>query len=99
MVFIKKIVKEEEDINIYVKRGLKVPFEDLIINASSSLKNVRLYNVEWETKDEETLKRDIDLSKKAGFHGARLHQKVFEKRFIYYWWNTHCNWFDYLFNC
>ena len=50
-------------------------------------------------KDEETLKRDIDLSKKAGFHGARLHQKVFEKRFIYHCdkegyiiWGEHANW-------
>lgn len=30
MTFIKKIVKEEENINIYVKSDLKVPFEDYI---------------------------------------------------------------------
>ena len=40
---------------LWIENSPKVPFEDLIINASSSLKNVRLYNVEWETKDEETL--------------------------------------------
>jgi beta-galactosidase/beta-glucuronidase len=29
------------------------------------------------------LKRDIELSMAAGFNGARLHQKVFEERFLY----------------
>ncbi len=30
------------------------------------------------------LENDIILSMKAGFNGARLHQKVFEERFLYY---------------
>ncbi len=30
------------------------------------------------------LVRDIELSKAAGFNGARLHQKVFEERFLYH---------------
>jgi beta-galactosidase/beta-glucuronidase len=30
------------------------------------------------------LRRDIDLSLAAGFNGARLHQKVFEERFLYH---------------
>ena len=30
------------------------------------------------------LRRDIDLSMAAGFNGARLHQKVFEERFLYH---------------
>lgn len=30
------------------------------------------------------LKRDIQLSLDAGFNGARLHQKVFEERFLYH---------------
>jgi beta-galactosidase/beta-glucuronidase len=30
------------------------------------------------------LKRDIELSLAAGFNGARLHQKVFEERFLYH---------------
>src|SRR5690606_19477211 len=29
------------------------------------------------------LKRDIELAMEAGFNGARLHQKVFEERFLY----------------
>lgn len=45
------------------------------------------------------LKNDILLSKKMGFNGARLHQKIFEERFLYYCdifgylvWEEHANW-------
>ncbi len=34
--------------------------------------------------DDEALRRDIELSLAAGFNGARLHQKVFEERFLYH---------------
>jgi beta-galactosidase/beta-glucuronidase len=34
--------------------------------------------------DDAALVRDIELSKAAGFNGARLHQKVFEERFLYH---------------
>lgn len=34
--------------------------------------------------DEAALVRDIELSLAAGFNGARLHQKVFEERFLYH---------------
>ena len=40
---------------------------------------------------EEDLIRDIELSYAAGFNGARLHQKVFEPRFLY-----HCDRLGYL---
>lgn len=30
------------------------------------------------------LRRDIEISKEMGFNGARLHQKVFESRFLYW---------------
>jgi beta-galactosidase/beta-glucuronidase len=33
---------------------------------------------------DEDLRRDIELSLAAGFNGARLHQKVFEERFLYH---------------
>jgi len=33
---------------------------------------------------DEALKRDIELSLAAGFNGARLHQKVFEERFLHW---------------
>lgn len=34
--------------------------------------------------DDAALVRDIELSMSAGFNGARLHQKVFEERFLYH---------------
>lgn len=33
---------------------------------------------------DEALRTDIALSQRAGFNGARLHQKVFEERFLYH---------------
>ena len=35
----------------------------------------------WTAPSDEALKRDIELAQRAGFNGARLHQKVFEERF------------------
>lgn len=37
----------------------------------------------WTAPSAEALKHDIELSMAAGFNGARLHQKVFEPRFLY----------------
>lgn len=39
---------------------------------------------QWTAPSDEALRHDIELSMKAGFNGARLHQKVFEERF-HYW--------------
>lgn len=33
---------------------------------------------------DEALKRDVENAMRMGFNGARLHQKVFEERFLYY---------------
>jgi len=38
----------------------------------------------WTAPTDEALRRDIELSLAAGFNGARLHQKVFEPRFLYW---------------
>ncbi len=38
----------------------------------------------WTAPSDDALRRDIELSKAAGFNGARLHQKVFEQRY-HYW--------------
>ena len=53
----------------------------------------------YTAKTEDELKRDVDISMAAGFNGARLHQKVFEKRFLYHCdkagylvWGEHGNW-------
>lgn len=48
---------------------------------------------------DEALKHDIELSMDLGFNGARLHQKIFEPRFLYHCdkagylvWGEHGNW-------
>ncbi len=53
----------------------------------------------YTAKTDDALKRDIVLSMQAGFNGARLHQKIFEKRFLYHCdkagymvWGEHANW-------
>lgn len=38
----------------------------------------------YTAPDEESMERDIQISLRAGFNGARLHQKVFEPRFLYH---------------
>lgn len=38
----------------------------------------------WTAPSDEALRRDIELGKAAGFNGARLHQKVFEERYLYW---------------
>lgn len=53
----------------------------------------------WTAPSDEALKKDIELSMAAGFNGARLHQKVFEPRFLYWAdrlgymvWGEYPNW-------
>ena len=48
---------------------------------------------------EEALIKDIQISMDAGFNGARLHEKIFEPRFLYHCdrmgymvWGEHANW-------
>lgn len=48
---------------------------------------------------EEALIKDIQISLDAGFNGARLHEKIFEPRFLYHCdrmgymvWGEHANW-------
>jgi hypothetical protein len=38
----------------------------------------------WTAPSDADLRHDIELSKALGFNGARLHQKVFEPRFLYW---------------
>lgn len=38
----------------------------------------------WTAPTDAALKHDIEMSKAVGFNGARLHQKVFEPRFLYW---------------
>ena len=48
---------------------------------------------------DEALKKDIEYSMQLGFNGARLHQKIFEPRYLYWAdrlgylvWGEHANW-------
>jgi len=38
----------------------------------------------WTSPSDEALRMDVELGKSAGFNGARLHQKVFEPRYLYW---------------
>ena len=38
----------------------------------------------WTASTDDELRKDIERSMAAGFNGARLHQKVFEPRFLYW---------------
>ena len=53
----------------------------------------------YTAPSDEALKRDIELSMRLGFNGARLHEKIFEPRFLYHCdkagylvWGEHANW-------
>ena len=53
----------------------------------------------YTAPSDEELKADIERSMRHGFNGARLHQKVFEQRFLYWadrlgylCWEEHANW-------
>lgn len=53
----------------------------------------------YTAQDDEELVQDIKLSLAVGFNGARLHQKVFDPRFLYYCdmmgyivWGEYANW-------
>ncbi len=53
----------------------------------------------WTAPSDEALKQDIEMSMACGYNGARLHQKVFEPRFLYWAdklgylvWGEYPNW-------
>lgn len=53
----------------------------------------------YTAPSDEALRKDIELSQELGFNGARLHEKMFEPRFLYWAdklgylvWGEHANW-------
>ena len=53
----------------------------------------------YTAPSDDALRRDIELSMDMGFNGARLHQKIFEERYLYHAdrlgylvWGEHGNW-------
>jgi len=60
----------------------------------------------YTASTDEALKNDIIYSQKLGFNGARLHEKIFEPRFLYWAdklgytvWEEHANWGLKFSNC
>ncbi len=68
-------------------------FQRLVLDQGFYLEGI------YTAPTEESLINDIQLSLDMGFNGARLHQKVFEPRFLYHCdkmgylvWGEHANW-------
>ena len=56
----------------------KREFQNLVLDQGYYIDGI------YTSKNDEETKRDILLAKKVGFNGARLHQKVFDRRFLYF---------------
>lgn len=56
----------------------KCVFQRLVLDQGYYRKGI------YTAQNDEELKRDIELSLSLGFNGARLHQKVFDPRFLYF---------------
>ncbi len=71
----------------------KVLFQRLVLDQGYYPKGI------YTAPSDRALKRDIELSMAMGFNGARLHEKVFEPRFLYWadrmgylCWGEYPNW-------
>ena len=78
--------------NCLVLNGKKV-FQRLVLDQGFYAEGT------WTAPNDEALKNDIILSMEAGFNGARLHEKVFEPRLLYWAdklgymvWGEYSNW-------
>lgn len=70
-------------------RSVSIDGQALRINGKPVFQRLVLDQGYWveslmTAPSEEALVRDIELGLEAGFNGARLHQKVFEERFLYH---------------
>ena len=70
-------------------RSVSIDGKSLRINGEPVFQRLVLDQGYWPESlmtapSDEALVRDIELSLAAGFNGARLHQKVFEERFLYH---------------
>ncbi|MBS1714324.1 MAG: beta-galactosidase [Armatimonadetes bacterium] len=82
--------KALESVDTYVGlRDIKVDGRAILINGKRVFQRLVLDqgfypDGVWTAPSDAALKRDIELSMAAGFNGARLHEKVFEPRFLYW---------------
>lgn len=87
----------EDQVNSYFgMREIRLDGERFLINGKSVFQRLVLDqgfypDGIYTAPSDEALIQDIRLSMDAGFNGARLHQKVFEERFLY-----HCDRMGYL---
>lgn len=70
-------------------RGIRLDGFRFLLNEKSVFQRLVLdqgyyRNGIYTAQNDEELKQDIELSMLLGFNGARLHQKVFDPRFLYY---------------
>ncbi len=70
-------------------RSVSINGKAILINGKHVFQRLVLDQGYWPESlmtapSDEALVRDIELSIAAGFNGARLHQKVFEERFLYH---------------
>jgi len=100
-----ELTYEEDRVHSYFgMRDLRLEGKKFLINGKSVFQRLVLDqgfypDGIYTARDEGTLKRDIELSLEAGFNGARLHEKIFEPRFLYHCdkmgyivWGEHANW-------
>jgi beta-galactosidase/beta-glucuronidase len=70
-------------------RGIAIEGQAIKLNGEVLFQRLVLDQGYWPdgimtAPSDEALKRDIELGLAAGFNGARLHQKVFEERYLYW---------------
>ncbi|HWU58077.1 MAG TPA: glycoside hydrolase family 2 TIM barrel-domain containing protein [Microbacteriaceae bacterium] len=70
-------------------RGIAIDGAAVLINGEHIFQRLVLDQGYWPSSlmtapDDDALVRDIELGLEAGFNGARLHQKVFEERYLYH---------------
>jgi beta-galactosidase/beta-glucuronidase len=70
-------------------RSISIEGRNILLNGRLVFQRLVLDQGYWPdtlmtSPDDAALVRDIELSKAAGFNGARLHQKVFEERYLYH---------------
>lgn len=95
---------EDEVDSYFGLRSIRIDGYKVLINGKSVFQRLVLdqgFYPEgiYTAPSDEALENDIKLSLAAGFNGARLHQKVFEQRFLYHCdrlgyivWGEYGNW-------
>lgn len=98
------LVFGKDEVNSYFGlRDLRLDGYKFLINGKSVFQRLVLdqgfYRDGIYTATDEEFIKDIELSMEVGFNGARLHQKTFDPRFLYYCdkmgyivWGEYANW-------